>query len=425
MHRTLSQATERRSPLLFFVVIGVALLAGTLRPVTPSLEGQTGLCLICGEVGGADFVANILAFIPFGMAARGVLKSTRRAATVGVVFTLLIELLQWRVVPGRDASLGDVAANAIGSTAGAIIAADWRRVLVPDRGRARALILGWSAISTAALGATYWMLLPSPVVYRYWSYWAPQQRGHQPFRGTVRDVALFGMPVPDHAKIEPLSMPAEYRYGEVDLEMAIGPPYPVDIPAEVFRLANPLSQRANVAVLDRDILFQPPLNAARWRFWSPSVRFSGVLGNTPQETSTHFRSGRGAVTLIVSHHGKPEAVRRETLGPVDSWKFVLRDSSVPHSLHPLLTLIWFLVVFAPVGLWSSASGGLLPGILGGATIAVFGFILAPLVTGMPSVSLLHWVGGFTCGLLGWACGRHLGRPARRDGNLHGTEWEPR
>lgn len=408
MRRVRSPATARLSPLLFLVVIGGALLAGTLRPATGSLQSETRLCLICGAVGGADFVANILAFIPFGMAVRGVLRSTRRAAIVVVVFTLLIELLQWRVVPGRDASLGDVVANALGGTVGALIAARWRHVLLPERGRA--LIIGWSAVSIAVLGATYWMLMPSPVIYRYWSYWAPQQRGHQSFRGSIRNVTLFGTPIPDLAKIEPSAMPAEYRSGEIDLQFDLGPPYPTDVAAEVFRLANPLSQRANVAVLDRDVAFQPPLNASRWRFWSPSVRFSGVLDDITKEASMHFRSGRGVVDLIVGQHGEEGTVRRGKLGPVDSWKFVLQDGAVPPILHPLLAVFWFLVVFAPLGLWSSTTGRLLPGIVGGATIAAVGFLIAPLVTGLPPASIRYWVGGLACGLFGWACGRLLGRP---------------
>ena len=73
MHRLLSQAATQRVSLLFSVLFGLALLAGTLRPGADLPQSGSGLCLICGEVGGADFVANIVAFVPFGLALWGAL----------------------------------------------------------------------------------------------------------------------------------------------------------------------------------------------------------------------------------------------------------------------------------------------------------------------------------------------------------------
>jgi hypothetical protein len=84
-------------------------------------------------------------------------------------------------------------------------------------------------------------------------------------------------------------------------------------------------------------------------------------------------------------------------------------------MAPLLSLSWFIVVFAPLGLGASATGQFRAGILGATAVAVSGFVIAPLLTGLPYVPTVHWLGALLAVLLGWACGRMLGtgRPSTR------------
>ena len=58
--------TLRRIALLVSCLLVVGLLVATLRPMRGSPQPPPGLCLICGQTGGADFLANVVAFVPLG-----------------------------------------------------------------------------------------------------------------------------------------------------------------------------------------------------------------------------------------------------------------------------------------------------------------------------------------------------------------------
>jgi VanZ family protein len=91
----------------------------------------------------ADILANVVAYVPFGaMLAyaaatatdRGWLRSIGVALALGTALSLGLEVTQ-ACLPGRTSSWADVAANAAGVAAGALLAGVWRRV-VRDAGGA-------------------------------------------------------------------------------------------------------------------------------------------------------------------------------------------------------------------------------------------------------------------------------------------------
>ena len=99
--------------------VGIALAAlGILfvsaLTLTPQPDGATatGWCLVCGDVGAADFLLNVVLFVPFGLGLRLAGVPTGRALGLVVAATIAVELPQLRLVTGRDASVGDIAASA-------------------------------------------------------------------------------------------------------------------------------------------------------------------------------------------------------------------------------------------------------------------------------------------------------------------------
>lgn len=95
-------------------------LAVTLTPVGGHPNSQPAWCIVCGTRGLADFLGNILLFVPLGLALAALGWSWWRVALAGTLLSVGIEALQVFVVTGRDASIGDVLGNGLGALAGAL-----------------------------------------------------------------------------------------------------------------------------------------------------------------------------------------------------------------------------------------------------------------------------------------------------------------
>ena len=169
----------------------VMIAVPTLTP-TPRATPTSGLCVICGSLGGVDFALNIVLFVPLGAAIWSVRRRVLDAVIAGLLVSVVIELLQFRTIVGRDATLGDVLANTMGSLAGAAIALGfvrWRDVTgrAAQRGAA---IAGFAAAMVVAVSA----LLIQPIRTRYpqWVQWSPVKRGEEPFRGRLETAEANG-----------------------------------------------------------------------------------------------------------------------------------------------------------------------------------------------------------------------------------------
>ena len=105
---------------------GLFFIAGTTLVPIPQQELAARLtpwwCLICGDHGGQDVINNVLLFIPFALGLRLAGLPSRTVVVTGGLVSLSVELLQWGVVAGRDASLSDVLTNTLGSLVGAMVA---------------------------------------------------------------------------------------------------------------------------------------------------------------------------------------------------------------------------------------------------------------------------------------------------------------
>ncbi len=111
-------------------MLAAALLVGSATLWPTDNPGSTAtFCIVCGDLGGVDFVLNVVLFMPLGVGLRWLLGRWSLAALAGFGVTLLVETLQWRLIRGRDASLGDVLANTLGTIVGVWIAVEGPRWL--------------------------------------------------------------------------------------------------------------------------------------------------------------------------------------------------------------------------------------------------------------------------------------------------------
>src|ERR1051325_2403630 len=101
----------------------IAIAALTLMPAAPfDAMPFDHWCLLCGSEGTADFVANILLFVPLGLGLGFAGVSWRRATVIAAAASTSIELAQYFIITGRFATLGDVVSNTIGGSLGAMMA---------------------------------------------------------------------------------------------------------------------------------------------------------------------------------------------------------------------------------------------------------------------------------------------------------------
>src|SRR5687767_11690599 len=126
-------------------VMLAAIVFATLRPSPPPATPLPMFCLVCGDLGGVDVVLNVILFIPLGAALVWSGMRWHRAALVCVAVSLGIESLQFTIVSGRDASLGDLLTNSVGGWLGAGLMRHWTVWLLPGKRAAGTLAVGAAA----------------------------------------------------------------------------------------------------------------------------------------------------------------------------------------------------------------------------------------------------------------------------------------
>ena len=97
-------------------LVAIAIL--TLRPVPTQAAASAStplLCLVCGSNGGADVFLNLLLFAPLGVGLRLAGWRWRSVVATAALVSFAVELLQFTVVTGRDASLSDLVTNTTGA----------------------------------------------------------------------------------------------------------------------------------------------------------------------------------------------------------------------------------------------------------------------------------------------------------------------
>ncbi|HEX3276114.1 MAG TPA: VanZ family protein, partial [Gemmatimonadales bacterium] len=188
----------RRAGLILACLGGLFIAWATLTPAANPLQARLTplLCLVCGDHGGADVGANLLLFVPLAAGLRLAGVSWRRVVLASALLSLTVELLQYCVIPGRDASLSDVLTNTTGGAVGAALAPEAVAALRPQPTRARRLFLAGAAAWLATMAMSAWLLAPAVLKGRLISNWADPSAGWDVFTGVVDSVRLNGREMP-------------------------------------------------------------------------------------------------------------------------------------------------------------------------------------------------------------------------------------
>jgi hypothetical protein len=398
--------------------LAIALLTGlmatsigllTLWPMPGDASPGGPWCFGCGSIGTIDLLNNILLFAPLGALLAARTWSLARAATIGFLFSLGIEILQFAVIPGRDASLSDLLLNGTGTAAGWMLfasAAWWSRPS-PSSGR-------WLALSAAGgfvsvLAGTGWLLQPSAPLDPLFGQWAPKRPPLTQYRGQLLSFEIAGYEVPHSPVPDPNGVRAAILRRAAVAQITTLPALPPDEPgALIGRL---------VAVDNEMFMFAQRGDAllGRFRLRSSDFRLRTLALSVPAALRPNERvrveggyDGASLVLRVVRPEGiiERELPLRVSLG----WAFVRPAEITLGTWQRWVSGAWVALLALPLGFYAAsatrragdARGWTLPTSLAvAASTVVLGLAGAPWLTSASPSAWTDW-GGAVLGILaGW------------------------
>ncbi|HEU4642455.1 MAG TPA: VanZ family protein [Gemmatimonadaceae bacterium] len=303
----------------------------------------------------------MLLFIPFAFGLRLAGVPRWRAFAIAAGTSLAIELLQWHVIVGRDASLGDLLTNSAGGAVGIVLAERWRALVFPAVPEARRVAWWWLAGVAIALAATSWGERTSLPHTIYWGQWKPELLYMDRFPGTLVRSSVGSFPFPRGA----MGNSGAFRSLLLsDSALVTAEVIPGGRTARIAPIVSVFDwQRTEIFLLGQkgaDLVFSIRTNAARSLVRNPAIRLRGA-----------FSAGRGgmgwgdggAMTVrggVVDRSLVAEAerggVRREwrvPLTPGLGWSFFLPFDYAFGPETPWLSALWLAGLFLPLGYWGA------------------------------------------------------------------------
>jgi VanZ like family len=363
-------------------------------------------CLVCGDRGGLDVINNILLFIPMAVGLRLAGFSVRAVALTGAALSLSIELLQWTVVTGRDASLSDVLTNSLGSWLGAFLGTHLKTLLYPARHQAVRLVLAAGGLWVASELGSASLLRPWIPDHDLRGVWSRSSYGQSRFSGRVISATLSGRPLPGDSSLLAPELVRLLENGPVELgvELLSGPAGRWSPVAEVL---GPRESVVAFRAVGKDLAYQPPARATLLRLNRPSLRLAGALSGGAGPRIQVLAGEGGSRLWAVWESGGARHRASLTLSPSFGWTLLL---PFPYAYGPeirWLTMFWLAGWLLPVGYWTAHVGGR-PLTLAAALVLLVasGLALVPVISGYPLVHWSEWLGAFL-GLAGGALGHRL------------------
>ena len=364
-------------------------------------------CLVCGDVGGADVLLNLALFIPLGIGLAGLRRSFRFAVATAFLVSLSVELLQYTVVVGRDATLSDLLTNTAGGAAGWLLAARSALLLAPGRRLAVRLTLAAGAIWLAGYLTSAWALHPAPPGGGYWGQWAHDFGGRGTFAGKVRRVSLNGHSLPDGPLAATPDIRARIASGDFDLAVEATSGRKWEDNAQIFGLAND----AGDIVLEwrqkgRDYEFTLRSRASVLRLHSPELLLPGAAPERAGEPVTLRAAWRGGVITASAETAGRTTTRRLVLAPSGNWSFVWPwrrdrgDATAP------IGAVWLGVTLVAIGFWAGRAAEPRSALLAGAAIAL-ALGAGPALFGLEATSAADWIAAALGLALGFSLGRYM------------------
>jgi hypothetical protein len=411
--------------VMLLITALVLILGATLTPIAGETQYLPPWCLLCSDLATLDLIQNVFLFAPLGLALSSLGVPERRALAAGLALTLFVESLQFLAIPGRDASVGDIITNFVGTWLGFHLALRWRQLLFAGPETARRLATGYGALWVLVMAATAIAMQPSVPDYVYWSQWTPVRSGTTPFPGRLLDARLGGRTIPGGTRVESDTLRQALRAADSHFEVDVIPGYAPRRRALIARVANPIGVAISTAQLRRTFECQRRLVAASMRLRVPSLLLAGAFPSSPLGSAreTHrFGCNWDHGHLVASRVTPDSLTSRVALSLGEGW-LLLTPVPVPFGGIALAgSAVWIALLGVPAGYWLArarlggrhiAAGVTRPAMAWGAVTAA-GFSLIPVMVGIPLPPVAEWltsIGGAIAGA--WIASAAERRTARQ------------
>lgn len=393
----------------------IALL--TMWPQHGAPAYPPSLCIVCGERPVQDIILNVLLFVPFGLGLRLWGASRRRAVLIALVTSAAIELLQMHVIPGRDASLGDVITNTTGGLCGVLLADGWRTLVMPDPVRARRLARWGAAACALVLAGTVVAQRRTLPRNTMWGEWDPALLQFDAFPGTRLNAAIAGIPFPARTSGGDPALRRALLADSVLVTARVVPGGPTKRMASIVSLYD--WRRRQIVLLGqrgRDLVFTLRMNAARAGLRTPMIVLRDAFPTrAPAGAADTLQLAGGVVDhALVLRVWDARDGRRSTqaaLGPGLGWSLLMPYAIDLGPAAPWLTALWMAGLLATVAYWAAQAGSRREAVTPALALAV-GLVLAPVLLGGAPSEWWTWAGGVLGSAIGWRIGGAVARRTR-------------
>jgi hypothetical protein len=379
-------ALERRLWALAALVSLALVFCVTLVPTPDAETGTFHWCVLCGDAGLADAIANVVLFVPVAVAMRFAGVSARRTVALLCVVSVAIELGQL-LVPGRDSAIGDVVANAAGAVAGVALVHGWRR-----RRRSASRAAAAAALALGVVAGAVWILRPRFPPTVYWGQWTPRLGQFAWYGGRVLEADVGGTALPDGRLADSRAVRGKLAAGEPLHLKALAGARTRRL-APIFSIADDRERGVVLIGADGDdLVLKVSSRAADLGLHEPELRWRRALAGVAPLDTVAVVVGRGAGGYCVALNGRERCGLAYPTGEI--WALAQPLPKLWGCARGALGSLFLGVLGVSFGLLAPrrASGGVL------AALLVAGAVVLPPLVGMASTPLLQ-LGGLVFGIL--------------------------
>jgi hypothetical protein len=273
----------------------------------------------------------------------------------------LIEAAQLMVIPGRDATIGDVLTNSLGGALGFAVARNIFILLRPAPRMAVVLGIGWSAVWLTIQTASSFGFSPTLPRSEYYGQIARCLGNAEPFSGRVLSARIGDVVVPD-MQFNNSSRVRDLLIGGATLTTTLSPPVSADAMTPIVRIAD--GSEREILVLAQnvtDMVFGVRTGAAVLRLRPPLFGLADVFpagshgdgGLTSDTVTVSARYSAGELWVITPW--KTSSDRRIPITASLGWTLLMPFQWFIEGtrFELLVSAIWTACLLSPMGYWAA------------------------------------------------------------------------
>jgi hypothetical protein len=327
-----------------FAALTLSLVFGATLLPSPGPDSRTlQWCLLCGDFGLSDAIANVVLFAPVGISLCCAGLSSRRAIAIGLLLSCAIEFTQLRFVPGREAAVGDVLWNTVGTALGAGLVR-W----LPEHGRSGPRAFAAAAAALAVIVAVGLLQRPSFPPTVYYGQWTADLGMYEWYRGQVLAADIGDMPLRSWRLQDSRTVRERLRAGVPLRVRAVAGPRTGRL-APLFSIADDQQRGILLIGPDRDdLVLQVSTWATDFRLHQPDLRWRGAMASVAPGDTLAVEVSRARRGYCLRLNGRQQCDLAHTAGR--AWGLVDFVPHLPPAAQTLLDCVFMAILGLPVGL---------------------------------------------------------------------------